>query len=108
MKHVWNKIQEKLIMMVISDLVAASTHWTSWKRVVSVAEIEPHYQIPVDAWKCSLIEGYGLEKRICNARLLLKLTSFRKRAQKQREIKDASEVIAYTLTWLLMLLKLNC
>ncbi len=77
MKPVWNKIQEKLIMKVISVLlVAASTHWTSWKSAVYVAEIEPHYQIPVDAdWKCSLIEGNGLGKRTStrNARLLQKL-----------------------------------
>ncbi len=64
MNPVRNKIQEKLITMVISVLlVAASTHWTSWKRAAYVAEIKPHYQIPVDAWKCSLIEGSGLEKR---------------------------------------------
>ncbi len=109
MKPVWNKIQEILIMMEISVLlVAASTHWTSWTRAAYVAEIEPHYQIPVDAdWKCSLIEGNGLEKLTWNARLLQNLTPFRKRAQTQREIKGAGEMIAYPLTWLLLLPNLS-
>ncbi len=93
MKPVRHKIQEKLIMKVISDLlVAAPTHYTSCKRVVYVAKIELHYQTPI------LIERNGLGKRTCNGKLLQKLTPFRKRTQKEREIKGAGEMIAYPLT----------